>query len=198
MPVERRGPAVLQFLRQQWEAEANDPPGSDRLQRMVDRRLREELAKLQVEVNEEKSRVVDLAQGESFGFLGFDFRRVRTRKGRWRPHYTPKLKKRTALLGKLKDIFRRHRSQPLKRVVPLINPILRGWVGYFAVGHSSRHFSYIKIWVTKKIRRHLMRARNAPGFGWKRWSTRKLHDGLGLFNEYRLRRLEPTPKALPA
>jgi len=28
------------------------------------------------EINEEKSRIVDLSRGESFGFLGFDFRRV--------------------------------------------------------------------------------------------------------------------------
>src|SRR3954465_7408689 len=37
----------------------------------VNRRLREELAKLHVELNEEKSRTVDLTKGESFGFLGF-------------------------------------------------------------------------------------------------------------------------------
>jgi hypothetical protein len=40
-----------------------------------------ELAKLEVEVNEEKSRSVDLAQGESFGFLGFEFRRILSRRG---------------------------------------------------------------------------------------------------------------------
>ena len=39
--------------------------------RAVHRRLREEFGKLRVEVNEEKSRVVDLRNGESFGFLGF-------------------------------------------------------------------------------------------------------------------------------
>jgi hypothetical protein len=43
--------------------------------------------------------------------LGFDFRRVRSRRGVWRANYTPKLKKRTALLRKLKDVFRRYRSQ---------------------------------------------------------------------------------------
>ena len=102
------------------------------LRQAVEKRLREELAKLQVEVNEEKSRKVDLGKGESFGFLGFDFRRVRTLKGRWRPHYTPKLKKRTALMRTLKEVFRRYRSQPVGRVVERINPILRGWVNYFA------------------------------------------------------------------
>ena len=44
----------------------------------------QELAELQVEINEEKSRIVDLCRGESFGFLGFDFRRVRSLQGRWR------------------------------------------------------------------------------------------------------------------
>jgi len=94
--------------------------------------LREELADLQVEINEEKSRNVDLRRGESFGFLGFDFRRIRSRRGVWRANYAPKLKKRTALLRKLKDVFRRYQSQPVDRVVQLINPVLRGWVNYFA------------------------------------------------------------------
>src|SRR5580700_236408 len=43
----------------------------DWLVRAVERRLREELAKLRVEINEDKSRMVDLAKGGSFTFLGF-------------------------------------------------------------------------------------------------------------------------------
>src|SRR5512135_243554 len=46
-------------------------PQHDWLLKAVEKRLREELAQLGVEVNEEKSRVMDLAKGESFGFLGF-------------------------------------------------------------------------------------------------------------------------------
>jgi hypothetical protein len=46
------------------------------------------------------------------------------------------------LLDKLKEIFRRYASQPVERVIELINPILRGWVNYFAVGHSSRYFTF--------------------------------------------------------
>jgi len=158
----------------------------------VEKRLREELADLQVEINEEKSRIVDLGRGESFGFLGFDFRRVRSRRGVWRANYTPKLKKRTALLRKLKDVFRRYQSQPVDRVIKLINPVLRGWVNYFAVGHSSACFCFIKDWVEKKVRRHLLRARKRKGFGWTRWSRPWLYDTLKLFNGYRVRR--PPPK----
>jgi RNA-directed DNA polymerase len=169
----------------------------DWLMAAVEKRLREELAELQVEINEEKSRIVDLGRGESFGFLGFDFRRMRSLRGVWRAHYTPKLKKRTALLRKLKAVFRRHQSQPVDRVVKCINPVLRGWVNYFAVGHSSECFSFVKDWVEKKIRRHMLRARNRKGFGWTQWSRGWLYQTLGLFNSYRVAQ-RPTPKAAPA
>jgi RNA-directed DNA polymerase len=107
-------------------------------------RLRQELAKLHVEINEEKSSTVELNKGESFGFLGFDIRRIRSLRGVWRPQITPKRKKRTALLGWLRDIFRSHRSQPVQRAIEVINPILRGWVNYFKVGNSSRCFDFVK------------------------------------------------------
>jgi RNA-directed DNA polymerase len=170
----------------------------DWLVKAVEKRLREELAKLRVEINEEKSRMVDLRKKGSFGFLGFDFRRTRSLSGVWRPQYTPKLKKRTAVLAKLRDIFRRHASQPVGRVIELINPILRGWVNYFAVGHSGRCFTSIKDWVEKKIRRHLMRARKRQGFGWKRWSREWIYHVLGLFHDYRVRRSASLPKVAPA
>jgi RNA-directed DNA polymerase len=171
-------------------------PRHDWLMAAVEKRLREELADLQVEINEEKSRIVDLGRGGSFGFLGFDFRRIRSRRGAWRANYTPQLKRRTALQRKLKDVFRRHQSQPVDRVVQLINPILRGWVNYFAVGHSSECFSFIKDWVEKKVRRHMLRARKRKGFGWTRWSRQWLYETLRLFNGYRIRR--PLPKVAPA
>src|SRR3974390_223535 len=49
---------------------------NDWLVKAVNKRLREEFAKLRVAVNEDKSRVVDLKKGESFTFLGFEYRRV--------------------------------------------------------------------------------------------------------------------------
>jgi RNA-directed DNA polymerase len=159
----------------------------DWLLKAVHRRLREELAKLDLRVNEEKSRIVDLRQGETFGFLGFDFRRVRSLRGAWRAQVTPKLIQRTALLKKLRDVFQRHQSQPVGRVIAEINPILRGWVNYFRIGNASRCFAYVRLWVEQRMRRHLMRARGREGFGWKRWSTAWFHNRLGLFGEYRVR-----------
>src|ERR1700692_3821510 len=74
------------------------------LVRAIDRRLREEFAKLRVEINEDKSRVVDLKKGESFTFLGFEYRRVLSLQRKWRPYYAPKLKKRTALFEKVREV----------------------------------------------------------------------------------------------
>jgi RNA-directed DNA polymerase len=167
------------------------------LVKAVDRRLREEFAKLRVAINEGKSRMVDLKKGESFTFLGFEYRRVLSLQRKWRPYYAPKLKKRTALFEKLREIFRQQVSWPVEKVIEKINPILRGWVNYFRVGHSSLCFGVVKRWVEKKVRQHLMRARGRKGFGWKRWSSEWLYDQLGLFNNYRLLRW-PAAKAAPA
>ncbi len=157
------------------------------LQRAVDRRLREELAKLDLRLNETKSRVVDLTQGEAFGFLGFAFRRLRSPRGRWWVQKTPAIKQRTALLRKLKEVFRRLDSQPIKQVIAVINPILRGWVNYFRIGNAARCFKLVQVWVEKKVRRHMMRARGCWGFGWKRWSTAWIYRVLGVFHDYQVR-----------
>jgi RNA-directed DNA polymerase len=154
---------------------------------MAYKRLLQEIGRLDVKVNEQKSRIVDLWRRESFGFVGFDFRHGRSRKGKLLVTETPRRKSRTKLLQKLKSIFRRYKSQPIGTVIFLINPILRGWVNYFRVGNSAKCFSYLKHWVEKKVRRHLQRARQKPGFGWKRWSTDFIYKYLKLYNDYQIR-----------
>ena len=151
------------------------------------KRLVQELTKLKVKVNSAKTKVVDLTEGDTFSFLGFVYRRVKTHRGKWAVVIIPKIKARTALLGKLKEVFARFVSQPVSRVIYLINPILRGWVNYFRIGHSSKCFGYVKGWVEKKIRRHLQRARKRHGFGWNRWSSAWLYNTLSLYNDYKIR-----------
>ncbi len=172
-------------------------PSQDWVVRGVEKRLREELAKVQVEVNEEKTKTVDLTKGESFNFLGFQWERGLGRSGKWRPIYRPLTKKRKELMKKIREIFRKFQSHPVNWIVEVINPILRGWVAYFRVGNSSECFSYIRWWVERKVRRHMMRARQRKGCGWKRWSTEWIYEKLGLFDAYRVKRWKPPPKALP-
>lgn len=156
------------------------------LERAINTRLRQELSKIKAELNEEKTKTVDLRKGETFSFLGFDFRRVKTKQDKIGIQKTPRMKARTNLLKKLKEIFSHHLSQPVSRVIDLINPVLRGWVNYFRIGNSSRCFGYVKDWVEKKVRRHLMKARKRKGFGWDRWSRSKLYE-LGLYKDYQIR-----------
>jgi RNA-directed DNA polymerase len=65
-------------------------------------------------------------------------------------------------------------------------------VNYFTVGNSSDCFSFVRDWVYKKIRRHLMRARKRKGFGWQRWSRQWVYETMGLFDSYRVRYFTPT------
>ncbi|MBA3733550.1 group II intron reverse transcriptase/maturase [Patescibacteria group bacterium] len=165
----------------------DDHPKWAELEKAVYKILQNELLQIKVELNREKTRFINLKQGGTFSFLGFDFRRLRTKQGKWGVQKTPRMKARTTLLRKLKEIFRSYQSQPIDRVIYLINPILRGWTNYFRVGNSSRCFGYVKDWVEKKVRRNLMRARKQGGFGWDRWSRNELYEKLGLFSDYKVR-----------
>ena len=152
----------------------------------VYKRLQEELEKIGVTLNPDKTRLVNTEEGGIFSFLGFRFKRIRTRQGKEGVLRLPKIESRTKLLRKLKETFCQHRSHAVSGVIDKINPILRGWVAYFRIGNSSRCFAFIKDWVEKKLRRHLMHAQKRQGFGWKRWSKETLYTTFGLYNGYHL------------
>lgn len=164
-----RLPAVATRLRQAWASR----PGASK---------------------EEKSRLVALAPGDTCSVLGFDGRRVKSRRGVWRPWYPPRQQKRTALRRQLQDIVRRPESPPGARGGALLHPRLRGWVRYVAVGDASRGCGGIKDGVAKKVRRHRRRARHRQGLGGQRRRRRRRYDTLRLWHDYRGRR--PQPKAL--
>src|SRR6266849_3212069 len=107
-------------------------------------RLQEQIAPLGVELNREKTRMVDTLKGEAFGFLGFDLRRVRRRRGNgYFIRMTPKKKARTSVKAKVRDIIRGGGETPMPKVVAQINASLAGWVNYFRVGNASRAFSEV-------------------------------------------------------
>jgi RNA-directed DNA polymerase len=98
--------------------------------------------------------------------------------------------------NKIRQLTRRSQGRAIEEIRDRLNPVIRGWVNYFAFGHSARCFSYVRNWVEKKIRRHLMQARQRQGFGWKRWSTPWLYRTLGLFEKYQVRRWSTGRKQL--
>ncbi len=160
---------------------------SDWLYKGLQRRLKEEFAKIEIPINKEKSRIGVINEEETLEYLGFVYRRSKTRAGKQIVLLSPSRSKRTKLLQKLKEEMRRFRSQPITRVINKINPIVRGWVNYFRVGNSSRTFKYVREWLMRKIRRHLMRQRKRKGFGWKRWSSDFIYGKLNLYNDYKIR-----------
>jgi len=149
--------------------------GGGREKRAFGRRL----AKLQVEINEEKKRSKrrprSRREASAFWVSTSDAFAVVVACGVRNTH--PSFKKTNgAAAENSRIVFRRYQSQPLDRVIKLINPMLRGWVAYFAVGNSSECFGFVKrLGGKKKIRRHMAAGPgNRKGFGWKRWNTQWL------------------------
>jgi RNA-directed DNA polymerase len=158
-------------------------------------RLEQQLAPLGVELNGEKTKLVDTRNGEAFGFLGFDLRRVPKRKGGgYYLQLTPKKKARKAIKATVRGIIRNGGATPANELVQRINGALAGWVNYFRVGNSSRAFSEVRDYVEMKGRTLLTRRkrRRKRSIGWQRWSNVYLYEVLGLSWDWKI---HPLPSA---
>jgi group II intron reverse transcriptase/maturase len=158
-------------------------------------RLQEQLTPLGVELNREKTQVVDVLKGDAFGFLGFDLRRVRKRHAQG--HFilmTPKQKARKAIKATIRDIIRAGGALPTPEIVAQLNGAVAGWVNYFRVGNASRAFSEVRDYLEMKVRTLLTRRkrRRKQGVGWRRWSNEYLYDVLGLYWDWKI---QPLPSA---
>jgi len=155
-------------------------------------RLREHLVPLGVELNAAKTKVVDTLAGDSFGFLGFDLRRVPNREGS--RHYilmTPKKKARSAIKAKIHATIQRGGATPAKVLVARLNAVVGGWVQYFRVGNASRAFGEVRDYLEMKLRTLLTRRtrRRKTSVGWRRWSNEYLYGVLGLFWDWKVQPL---------
>jgi RNA-directed DNA polymerase len=171
-------------------------PKENRLVGLVQRRLKEELDKLQVQMNLEKTREVNLKEGGCFSFLGFDIRLNRNREGKTYVSKTPRMKKRKEIGRKVKAVLKGHYDKPLEEVIQAVNAVVRGWVNYFRIGNSTRTFCRVRDFIEKKVRRFVMKRKGRKGFGWKRWSREEIYKKWGLYNDYQIRYLNP--KATPS
>jgi group II intron reverse transcriptase/maturase len=150
-------------------------------------RMREMLGELELELNEEKSRVVD-AEKETFDFLGFTYRRVTNPKtGKRATLYYPSMKSQKRFREKVKRVLNPHAPVTVDEYVRRANVAVRGWVNYFRVGNASCVFQNIRHYVESKVRRVLQAKAHRYGRGWKRYDYAYLYERLGLYNDYRVR-----------
>lgn len=158
-------------------------------------RLQEQLAPLGVELNPEKTTVVDTLNGEGFGFLGFDLRRVPKRQGNgYFILVTPKKKARKAIKARIRELIHHAGATPIMELITRLNAAVAGWVNYFRVGNSSRAFSEVCDYLEMKVRTLLTRRkrRKKRSVGWRRWSNEYLYNVLGLFWDWKI---QPLPSA---
>ncbi|KAG0274665.1 hypothetical protein BGZ97_010477 [Linnemannia gamsii] len=138
------------------------------------------MTKLGLTVNEKKTRLVKLPD-ETFDFLGYTVGRFYGRSGR--PYWgtCPSRKAIKRLIGEIHDATTsRWNALDVQSRVDHLNPILRGWAGYFSQGPVGRTYRLIDAYVARRLRIWLMRKRGKRGTGYRQYSNQYLHEQLGL------------------
>ena len=137
--------------------------------------------KFQLEINREKTRVVDLREeGASLNFLGYTFRYDRDLKGRDRKYLNvfPSKKaiqrEREALHEKTNS---RQCFKPIPELIGELNRQMRGWGNYFSFGYPTGAWCEIERYVQGRLIQHLQRRSQRPyqppaGEGWLRHLAR--------------------------
>lgn len=119
-----------------------------------------------LELNREKTRVVDLKQvGASVDFLGYTFRYDRDRHGR--PYrylnVVPSKKALQKERAALRDLTRsRFCFKPIPVLIEDLNRNLQGWAAYFRFGYPSKAYGNLNYYVQQRLRLHLRRRSQRP------------------------------------
>ena len=122
--------------------------------------------KFQLEINREKTRVVELRrEGESLDFLGYTFRYDRDRKGRNRKYLNvfPSKKAVQREREKLHEMTKsRQCFKPIPVLIGELNRHLRGWMNYFSFGYPTSAYCEIERYVRDRLIQHLQRRSQRP------------------------------------
>ena len=122
--------------------------------------------KFQLEINREKTRVVDLREeGASLNFLGYTFRYDRDLKGRERKYLNmfPSKKAVQREREKLHEMTDSHQCfKPIPILIGELNRHLRGWANYFSIGYSTGVHWEIDWYVRGRLIQHLQRRSQRP------------------------------------
>jgi RNA-directed DNA polymerase len=152
--------------------------------------LQHYIGRLGLCLNQEKTRRLRMEVGKSVDFLGFRFYYAKSRKTEKRLILvTPSLRSQQRCREQIRN--RLHHSIPkrVKDQVKDANKFLRGWVGYYRLGHASAAFHSVNNFVNKRVRHVLQRRKGRRGYGWGRIGSDYIYGHLGLFYDYGVCRL---------
>ncbi|WP_371647846.1 MULTISPECIES: group II intron maturase-specific domain-containing protein [unclassified Streptomyces] len=162
---------------------------------------REILSGLGLQLHPDKTQVIDLREGrEGFDFLGCHFRArmsgklwEQKRVRRYYLHRWPSQRAMKRIREKVRDRTGRNRcGTDIRDVIADINPVLRGWGGYFRTGNAATKFRQVDAYVEKRLLGLMVkkRGRNLRAGQIRQW-TGDWFRGHGL---YRLRGTVRYPK----
>jgi len=139
------------------------------------------LARMELKLNEEKSRVVD-AREESFDFVGFTFsRKINPKTGRVITLVEPSRKSEEQFRDEVRDMTSRvSHCLPQHEVMERVNRYVRGWVNYFHLHNSTRVFTRQRFFLEQRMRKYLRGRRQIKGFGLRSWPASRLYQEFGL------------------
>jgi RNA-directed DNA polymerase len=155
--------------------------------------VRSILARLRLQLHPSKTRLVELGLGKAgFEFLGCYLRIVRSHFTRKRYLFRwPSPRALKAVRSRIHDLTDRRRwagMSDIRDVIGVLNPVLRGWGGYFRTGNASRQFNGVDSYVRRRLLRLMARRGGQRGgqvegrrLRWRAWPHRRFVTDHGLY-----------------